>query len=340
MAGLLDTIKDKAKQVYSQGLLNQVITNPASVGQELSQIFDPSYMSQVRPMSQQTALDVALSAPMMPLTFIGKGSKLWNPKNEQLFAQLEKKGLSPEEIWKQTGTLRGVDGKLRQEISDKAAKVIPVENKDITYSLPKVLSHEQLYKSYPDLETTMMGFKKTTGQSSAYYPDMDMIKLGEMKAAYKNEAQYNKELNKIYKMADNLDKKGLLTPEKDAELSKMADDLANKWFDNASVVYMAEKSPLLHEIQHAVQKQEGFGKGGNVSEFLDYGFSNGLKNVDDAKLDAYKQYQRLLGEAEARMTESRMNLTPKQRLEYFPYNQGKYGLDVPYNELIVRGLLD
>ena len=57
-------------------------------------------------------------------------------------------------------------------------------------------------------------------------------------------------------------------------------------------------------------------------------------------IDAYKQYQRLLGEAEARMTESRMNLTPKQRLEYFPYNQGKYGLDVPYNELIVRGLLD
>jgi hypothetical protein len=65
MAGLLDTIKDKAKQVYQQGLLNQVITNPASVGQEFSQLFDPSYMSQVKPMSQETAFDVALSAPMM-----------------------------------------------------------------------------------------------------------------------------------------------------------------------------------------------------------------------------------------------------------------------------------
>jgi hypothetical protein len=72
MAGLLDTIKDKAKQVYQQGLLNQVITNPASVGQELSQLFDPSYMSQVNPMSQETAFDVAMSAPMMALTTSGK----------------------------------------------------------------------------------------------------------------------------------------------------------------------------------------------------------------------------------------------------------------------------
>jgi hypothetical protein len=68
MAGLLDTIKDKAKQVYQQGLLNQVITNPASVGQELSQLFDPSYMSQVNPMSQETAFDVAMSAPIGLLT--------------------------------------------------------------------------------------------------------------------------------------------------------------------------------------------------------------------------------------------------------------------------------
>jgi hypothetical protein len=80
MAGLLDTIKDKAKQVYQQGLLNQVITNPASVGQELSQLFDPSYMSQVNPMSQETALDVALNAPMMagvlaPVKYRGKTLK-------------------------------------------------------------------------------------------------------------------------------------------------------------------------------------------------------------------------------------------------------------------------
>lgn len=65
MAGLLDTLTEKAKQIYGQGLLNQVINNPASIGQEISQIFDPNYMRQIKPMSQEAALDVALSAPLM-----------------------------------------------------------------------------------------------------------------------------------------------------------------------------------------------------------------------------------------------------------------------------------
>ena len=65
MAGLLDWVKEKAKQQYQQGLLNQVINDPASIGRELGQLFDPAYMSQVKPMTQEQALDVALSAPMM-----------------------------------------------------------------------------------------------------------------------------------------------------------------------------------------------------------------------------------------------------------------------------------
>lgn len=65
MAGLLDWVTEKAKQQYQQGLLNQVINDPASIGRELGQLFNPAYMSQVKPMTQQQALDVALSAPMM-----------------------------------------------------------------------------------------------------------------------------------------------------------------------------------------------------------------------------------------------------------------------------------
>ncbi len=45
------------------------------------------------------------------------------------------------------------------------------------------------------------------------------------------------------------------------------------------------------------------------------------------------------GEAEARLTQSRMNLDAAQRLEHYPYDMGQYGLDVPLDSLIVRGLL-
>lgn len=65
MAGLLDWVTEKAKNQYQQGLLNQVINDPASVGREIGQLFDPAYMSQVKPMTKEGALDVALSAPMM-----------------------------------------------------------------------------------------------------------------------------------------------------------------------------------------------------------------------------------------------------------------------------------
>lgn len=65
MDGLLGSIKDKVKQQYQQGLLSQIINDPSSVGRELGQLFDPKYTSQIKPMTQEQAVDVALSAPMM-----------------------------------------------------------------------------------------------------------------------------------------------------------------------------------------------------------------------------------------------------------------------------------
>ena len=71
-------------------------------------------------------------------------------------------------------------------------------------------------------------------------------------------------------------------------------------------------------------------------------YKNLLYNANGINLlnaEANKMYKNLAGEAEARLVERRMNLTPEQRLQYYPYSQGQYGLDVPYNELIVKGLL-
>lgn len=328
MAGLLDTIKEKAKQVYGQGLLNQVITNPASVGQEISQLFDPSYMRNIKPMTQEQATSTALDINPM-LTFIGKGSKLWNPKNEQLFTQLEKKGLQPEEIWKQTGTLRGVDKKLRQEISDVGSSVTDnvyegiVKNKRFEGKIGDALSHPELYKSYPD--TANIG----TGMYAWKTP----------------EGSY---------------------------------DAVSRTITAGGPGTTSQKSALLHEIQHDIQNTENFARGGSpenfpslqdvndaqiVSSLIKKGnlpseamqwVKNNLgrtpsvssmdlatkQNVDLFNIPTnINQYKRLAGEAEARLTQSRMKLTPEERLKYFPYNEGQYGLDVPLNELIVKGLL-
>lgn len=337
MAGLLDTIKEKAKQVYSQGLLNQVITNPASVGQEISQIFDPNYMRNIKPMTQEGALDVALSSPTMALTFIGKGSNLWNPKNEQLFAQLEKKGLSPEEIWKKTGTLRGVDGKLRQEISDVGSAVTDnvyegiIKNKRFEDKLNKALTHPELYKSYPDIKNIKTGMYAWQTPEGSYDELSRTITAGgpgttSQKSALLHEIQHDIQRKEGFATG------GTPTSTVGAGLNK------ENQFDWAKRAY-----------------EDSIGKSGQMSddqllaELLDKPFTQkNYKNWDQLTqreklnwLDAGRQmaYRRLAGEAEARMTQSRMKLTPEERLQYFPYNQGKFGLDVPYEELIVKGLL-
>lgn len=70
----------------------------------------------------------------------------------------------------------------------------------------------------------------------------------------------------------------------------------------------------LHEIQHAIQAQEGFARGGQVGG---------------------DEYRRLAGEVESRAVEARRNLSPEQRIARPPW----LDYDVPEDQQIVRMLL-
>lgn len=78
-------------------------------------------------------------------------------------------------------------------------------------------------------------------------------------------------------------------------------------------------SHAAHELQHAVQRIENFARGGSESEF-------------GAAKDAFEQYRRLAGEAEARAVQARLNLTPAQRKKLFP----EESYDVPVQSLIFK----
>jgi hypothetical protein len=340
--------------------------------------------------------------------FIGEKSPAWNKEKANLAIKLEKDGLSPEQIWEKTGTVRGAEGSLRQEINDAPAKfntaqdlvekanqiklrnaelkqiIAPVKNqKDLfpkqlteakrpfkqemennlnllnkNYGLldrpeignyaPLVVEYPELYKAYPDMERIIInqGINKGQGNYGAYYPSKDL----------------NADSLSVYKAA----------------LEKTAEGNPN-W---------GGKSTSLHELQHAIQERENFARGGSTDEMLNrlldekdqlYNQVTELnkqmsiiakspkmtvdeKNAYDMLMEqrmqivpryqqlrdpqfvrdeAFKQYQRLGGEAESRLTQNRMSLTPEERLKYFPYvyNKEKYGLDVPFNELTVEGLL-
>lgn len=394
MSGLLGRLTDKVKQQYQQGLLNQVINDHASIGREIGQLFDPQYMSQVKPMTQEQAISTALDINPV-LTFIGKGSKLWNSDLAKKAVELEKKGVSPENIWRQTGTLRGVDGKLRQEISDDAVKsVLAKPNSLGTFSLDDIIAGSKSFDAYPQLKNINV----TKGNETYFSPSENIISSANFKNEQVLGSPFQNQENRIYKIAEILDAQGKTTPKTEARLESMLEKInknASKKFEG--ILDKTEFSPqsILHEQQHAIQELEGWAKGGSskkfikdfvekksqsnqsinelnaqmknivstmdsvkANRFLDPLFNKKISELEtqyndlinqrnklvknaqiDPREEAFKQYQRLAGEAESRLTERRMKLTPQERLQYFPYTEGQYGLDVPLNELIVRGLL-
>ena len=86
-----------------------------------------------------------------------------------------------------------------------------------------------------------------------------------------------------------------------------------------------DKSTMLHEMQHAIQQREGFARGGNPNQFKG---SPQFRNME---------YQRLAGEVEARMVQNRMNLTPEQRRDTYPFAIGRYGYeDIPKSQQIIN----
>jgi hypothetical protein len=279
-------------------------------------------------------------------TFIGPKSKLWNIDTHNLAKALESKGTAPEEIWKQTGNVKAPDNMWRQEIPDVEAKIKANYNPSARYyedvnTLGDLIEHPKLFESYPDaknIQISQFAGKPFTGSSSGAYYSPSQVSL--------------KTLDVIPDRI-GLHEDRLLDPE-------------------------TTKSALLHEIGHYVQEQEGLSKGGSTQEFLeplykhrDQLFEN-LSHVNDQlkqsvgtpefqtlleKRDklipeinkyndsvdihdlAYNKYRNLLGEAEARLTQNRMPLTQEQRLQNFPYAEGKFGLDVPYKNLLVKELL-
>ena len=243
-------------------------------------------------------------------TFIGKNAKNWNKVMESKFLDLEKQGLPAEEIWKQTGTLRGFDGKLKQEISDKDAQAFFTHlyesgNKRLAQ---KAIEHPEMYANYPQFESiSQLGLREngTSGVFDANYIDGNF-------------------------------RNGLLTAKA----------------PNPEAL----KSVGLHEMQHGVQAIEGFSTGtspsgigkGEISnvvtkkvnklrdqaaDLLDKNMiaeaklkeSQANKLIEEARMRAYL---RNAGEAEARLTQRRMNLTKEERLANYPYSRGQYGLDV------------
>jgi len=261
---------------------------------------------------------LAKITPQPSRIFIGQSANTWNATAAAQAKRLEQAGLDAKSIWQETGTWKGPDGKWRQEISDELSKVGEIAKTNIDIDryfrgpMAAAFENKELFEAYPDLKSINTYMTKNL-QGGVFKPDANEI-------------------------------------------------------DIMMPTESGQRSVALHELQHAVQKKEGFAKGGAPSyignlkgDLRDlenkYNYiaeqyfnttdeivkSNALQELEYLKpriealqkvknIEPEEGYMRLAGEAEARATEARADLTAEQRRAIFP----EESYDRPIEQLIIR----
>jgi hypothetical protein len=158
--------------------------------------------------------------------FIGPKSSAWNKPAYEKAVEMEKAGARPSDIWRETMTARGLDNKWRQEIPDTGAVL------DMS-KLPS--RYEQIMQ--PQNARLMNVFKHDALEEA--YPNL----VNNLKIARENRP----DIRGAYDQ-----EKRLVTTGGATYVGQTADEQAN-----------VARSTLLHEIQHAIQQTENFGRGGS-----------------------------------------------------------------------------
>jgi hypothetical protein len=302
------------------------------------------------------------STGMRQNIFIGPNAKTWDKAAATKAQELADAGTDARQIWSETGTWKGPDGKWRQEIPDNLAQItsgnISADQMRAVNGGEWIRESDFLTKYASTPEAKAIRTRASMRNGGVLNDDtprlFDTLSHNRLADAYPELGQIRVALDDKMPMGNAAFAEGnnaiVMSPMKDA------DALSSK----------------LHEVQHAIQNREGFSRGGapganglTWSELSGEGrkiYENSRNHYDDpilrdifegsAPLKPWDEmtaisrtpyieqaqegaYRRLAGEAEARAVEKRLPLDAAQRRALFPEDS----YDVPINQLIIRGLL-
>ena len=278
---------------------------------------------------QPTRSVVGQMTPKPLQIFIGENAKTWNKEAAKTAIEMEKAGAKPEDIWSATGTFRGAEGKLRQEISDQNLNIKDYRNTGGAI----VIQHPELQANYEQLPRGVKVRPSSQLEGVAAYEspkrelDWKLGKGGIVHVPY-NEAMpkdiYAHELQHAVQAREGFARGGspdsmILVLE---NLAKQKREEAKKYFDISS-----NNDPLNFQIIKPGARQKGLQLEKEARQLEDKAML--AYHSEQAKFDLY---EKLAGEAEARAVQQRMNMTDAERRAKFPYQS----YDVPVNDLIVR----
>lgn len=246
----------------------------------------------------------------------GVSAKTVNKEALQEAMSLDRKGLTTEEIWRKTGFYKGLEGKWRFELpSEKAKFQIGLEALDNAGELAFRMKSENTY--YDDLGK-ILDFKELFDA----YPDLKNVQV-----IFKNIGE--RTLGTV-----------LTHPDNRTEIIINPFAIANSTENIMNV--------LLHEVQHIIQRKEGFNPGSNPQSRLSSAFdfladryiqaeSKGNRDemnrlsliyqglLSDEKKTGGALYRRTPGEVEARIVELRREWTAAQKQMESPHGTTKRG---------------
>ncbi len=284
------------------GLITAPLKSMADLGYRIKDIFD----GRIKPGTEEYGRTIAeiginmigLPAPVASKmvdgslgSFMGVRSKTLDHRKLQMAQKMESDGLPSNVIWEQTGTFKGADGRWRQEISDKNAKLKTdgIQVEEYTPALPDKPS------SWTNVDTRSGDAVRTTTFLKPVYWMEDVIDHPELFKAYPQLKEF-----RVAPMSEEYAKSTNAMGAFDREQKVL-------WVrQGLDPDYL--RSVLLHEGQHGVQGIEGFARGGNPQMF----------NLPPKEAEA--MYMRLKGEVEAYNVNKRQNMSDAERRVTPPQN--------------------
>ena len=347
MSGLLadvfsfgDTLKRKARGLLDDpmGTLSQYINNEndragrfnqltAEAAQEGAQAIK-SGQSMVGPKSQQLA-GLLADAYNPTGMFIGASAKTWDKAAAEKAQQMLKAGADPKQVWKETGTFKGADGALRQEIDDSLAD-FPVVKKYRRSDLDASVLHEPLEAAYPSVKGIQVEFTPGGSLSGGEYrPNVQFHDIGPRESIVLRNSELSRQSNKSIGLHE----------------IQHAIQQREGWAKGGSPESFPEVMPYDKLVKRNYNMQDVYVRA-KMNGGVDPETGTSLQTAENAVNELTKQiknwkspddlYRSLAGEAEARATQARMNMNPAQRREVYPFDS----YDVPVDQLIIRdGLL-
>lgn len=184
--------------------------------------------------------------------------------------KMEKEGKSFEEIFKRTGWFRGIDNRWRYEIDDSK----------MTFNRRGHLSlkNNQDYRRYEELTEKILGSGTFSKEEWEEFGQLEKVLsvISKFKNGGNTVGDYVKH-DEMFKQYPFLRDVKLEFFSMNNKKSGYYDGLKNTIFINKELKNNADgaKRTILHELQHAIQKYEGFAGGANVE------YWKGEKNRED-----------------------------------------------------------